>query len=232
MLVGFLGSLLHFRLSSLDSIGAEPVSLALVHLFQQAIELRSDVEAVESANGGVDVVDEEAVDAFDAMDDTRVDLVHVEGVGDGRRVQAVLVSLIDVGRDVALVNVVVRLGSLVNSVNVRLNVAFVILLSVEKVRVELLSCVFESTTTSRVDALVPDETSTLAGLAIDGPRDLLSTFEPGSCCMDHRTSVRLCLLLSEIEVRLDDRCELVMSLSQVAADGASILCRIVESEGT
>ncbi len=102
MLVRLVGGVLHVLLCGLDGVGAEVVCLALVDLCEQALEQRADVEAVEPADGGVDVVDEKAVDLLEARDHTGVDLVHVEGIRDGRRVQAVLVRTVDIGRDVAL----------------------------------------------------------------------------------------------------------------------------------
>ncbi len=94
------------------------MSLAFVHLLNKALELRTNVKAVESSNGWVDMIDEEAVDLLDTVNDVRVNLVHVECVRDRGRLQAVLVGLIDVGRDVTLIDAVVRLDGLVSRVDV------------------------------------------------------------------------------------------------------------------
>ena len=206
------------------------MGLALVDLLEETFKLRSDIEAVEPADGRVDVVDKEAVQLLETLNHTRVDLVHVEGIRNGGRVEAVLVGLLDVRRDIAMIDVIVWLDRLVGRVEVRLHIGSVVVLRLAEVRVELLVGVLERTTTGRIDALLPDETPSFVGLAIDGTRHLVSAVDPWSSSVDDRTSVGFGFLLSEVNVRLDDRRELVVSVSEIAAHRARVVSRVVESE--
>lgn len=232
VLVSLLGGVLHLLLRRLDGIRAKPVSLALIHFRKQTVELRTNIDAVEPANSGIDVVDEEAVSVLETLHNSRMHLVHVKGIRDRGRVQAVLIGLVDIGRDIALVDVVVRLDSPVERVDVRLHVVLVVEVSLFEVRVELLTSTFQRATTSRIDALLPQQTPALVGLAVDGTRLFLGSLDPGRDGDDDRASVRLCLLLCQVVVRLDDGDKLVVRLCQIAADGTSIFGRVVERKGT